>query len=208
MNLWLIFFSNSKNHLIRIWQSLLLVQAQLTQGHEHLTTHTEFANRAALLVSAFLVPPLISTIKPPMSLSQYTRLIFILKLWRVMNNVFSPPWISGPTAHILKAVLRVKWLWEDELVRNAWRSLIIELAAATGMLLLEILEGGERKLIDHHAESIEIETESGTEYKLDIDLKRQLWGMVAATWKFSSWEDAVRFLYIPLGCVVFRVIGV
>jgi hypothetical protein len=181
---------------VLIWQSFLLVQTQLTQGHAHLTTHTEFANRIASLVSAFFVP---SPSSPAASTdSQYKRLKFVSKLWRVMKNVFGSSWLSGPAEHILGNLIRVRWYYGDVRVRTTWSALSTELAASAGVFLLDLLNGdGDGDAPTEHS------AEVGN--VLNVDTKRELWGALANIWNGRDsevhiyWANAVKLLGIPFG---------
>ncbi|EPQ54576.1 hypothetical protein GLOTRDRAFT_129926 [Gloeophyllum trabeum ATCC 11539] len=89
------------NDLEFIWQSLLLVQAQLTQGHSHLTAEPENASQVAALFERLLA--LAATI--PTKMSDSLRLLY--RLWVVVTHVFSAPWLSGTADVILTALLNI-----------------------------------------------------------------------------------------------------
>ena len=75
-------------------------------------------------------------------------------------------------------------------MRSAWTTLAAELAAAAGVLLLDVFDEGEAS------------AEPAKGPVLDVDLKRRLWGVLATTWQVSGdvcWEDVVRFLSVPFG---------
>lgn len=190
-----------QNYLLQIWQSLLLVKAQLTQGHGHLTTHTEFAQRAASLVSAFLIPQS----SPPAVLAvgaQQNSLRIVLQLWRVMKNVYVSSWLSTPAKHILGEVFKLKWDTEDVNVKNAWDALTKDLSTVGELLLLDILDDNEDGKDIEDAGTRIGQPKAPGRTRLEVQLKRQLWDVLAKPCKSHKqlrWEDVVRFLAVPFG---------
>jgi hypothetical protein len=139
--------------------------------------------------------------------SQHNRLKLVLKLWRVVKNVFAFSWLPKPAERILRSMLGIKWYFLDERVKGAWGVLSAELAAALpvgaeGLFLLDNLNGsGDR-------DDTPTEQRQGNEgggRNIEIEMKRGLWGVLAKSWKGREadvgWEDAVRFLGIPFGYV-------
>jgi hypothetical protein len=121
-----------------------------------------------------------------------------------MKNVFASSWLPCPAEHILRRVLfwtGTKWVLGDERVRGAWGVLCADLVGAAdvgGAFLLDVLEGG-----GGGDETPTERRKRSEEVGVDDEVKRELWGVLANTWKGRqgdvSWEDAVRFLGIPFG---------
>lgn len=171
---------------MQVWQSLLLVQAQLTQGHGHLTTSADFTNRTIPLVSDFLK----HTQATSCAQSQSIRLTFVAKLWRVMTNVFPSSWLTAPAAGILTRALSVRWLLGEDDVFRAW-----------GLLTAQLVSAGWRRLIEklgHHDDS-----HAQNDFVADafnhspVNIDRQLWSLLAENWQEMSGEKATEFLVIP-----------
>ncbi|KAF7980499.1 hypothetical protein HWV62_38002 [Athelia sp. TMB] len=175
--------------LVQVWQSLLLIQAQLTQGHGHLTTPTAFADRAISIVSDLLEH---NQVAPPCADAQSVKLTLVSKLWRVMTNVFAAAWVVPPAARILTKTLSIRWTLADDGALNAWSTLTSQLASAGWTLLLEqsIRLGGECA----HGNDVNISVHSAA------GINRQLWSILAVNWQETSvppWEQAVEFLGVP-----------
>lgn len=115
---------------------------------------------------------------------QIRRLSLIRKLWSVSKNVFSTPWLSSPAEAILIAILKRDFCISDATVRGAWSKLCAELASTGVPGLLEIV-------------CVQ------SEHRREIEIKRQLWSVLAKTWEESedrfTWQDAVSFLGVPFG---------
>ena len=163
--------------LPHIWQSLLLVQTQLTQGHGHLTTPLTFAGRIASIVSGILFPLEAAD-------AQFRQLSFVQKLWTVMKNVFATSWLPAPAETILIAVLKRNFLLSRETVKAAWSQLCADLMSTGIPGLLDII-------------SIQ------NEHQGQLIVQRKLWGLCAKTWQGSedslTWKEVTSFLNIPLG---------
>ena len=174
---------------MQVWQSLLLVQAQLTQGRGHLTTPTAFADRAISIVFDLLEH---NQVAPPCTEAQSIKLTLVSKLWRVMTNVFAAAWVIPPAARILMKTLSIEWTLENDGVFNAWGNLTSQLVSVGWTLLLEqsIRRGGEGV----HGNGVNISVHSAA------GINRQLWSILAANWQETSappWEQAVEFLGVP-----------
>ncbi|KAF7985574.1 hypothetical protein HWV62_3851 [Athelia sp. TMB] len=178
--------------LVQVWQSLLLIQAQLTQGHGHLTTPTAFADRAISIVFDLLEH---NQVAPPCTDAQSVKLTLVSKLWRVMTNVFAAAWVVPPAARILMKILSIKWTLANDGVLNAWGTLTSQLASVGWTLLLEQSTrlGGECA----HGNGVNITVHSAA------GINRQLWSILAGNWQetsFPPWEQAVEFLGVPFAC--------
>jgi hypothetical protein len=173
-----------QTNLIEIWQSLLLAQAQLTQGNCHLTTPQTFTHQVASLVSVFFVPT--SQGATFSGEEQLRRLYLGTQLWTVIKNVFTTAWLPSPAESILRSILKRPFDLSDVNVKGAWSKLCSDLVAAGIPSLLELF-------------SIQDEREAGAE------AKRQLWSVLAKSLQLSSdkstWQDAVSFLDVSFGSV-------
>ncbi|KAG7442978.1 uncharacterized protein BT62DRAFT_343045 [Guyanagaster necrorhizus] len=113
-------------NLIGAWQSLLLVQTQLTQGGVHLTTSSGFAGRVFSIMTGFL-----SMSEPNGSVEAPTRsLRFVSQLWSVAKNVFADRWLHGLAEDLLKTTLTIQCPVETPDLHSAWSSLCEGLAAS------------------------------------------------------------------------------
>ncbi|KAK0464493.1 uncharacterized protein EV420DRAFT_1744857 [Desarmillaria tabescens] len=113
-------------NLIGTWQSLLLVQTQLTQGGVHLTTSSGFTGQVLSTMSGFL-----PTSGPNGSVEALTRsLRFVSSLWSVAKNVFSDPWLHGLAEDLLKKILAIQCPADTPDLHSAWANLCEDLAAS------------------------------------------------------------------------------
>ncbi|KDQ62521.1 hypothetical protein JAAARDRAFT_66222 [Jaapia argillacea MUCL 33604] len=165
--------------LAHSWQSLLLTQAQLTQGRGHLTTPPSFAEN----ITSFFVDYLASSLTDPAPEQQCSLLSIVYKLWSVMQNVYSASWISTAAGPILSTLLQRELSISDHKVKDAWSKLCSSLLLA-----------GSPNLLD----SLSTQTDEGAE----VLLKKSLWSVLARTWdgfaKSITWEGAVALIVIPV----------
>jgi hypothetical protein len=168
--------SRFQGELLHSWQSLLLVQAHLTQGDSYLTASSAFARRVASIVARFLVQ-----LEDPKV--QLIHVQFVQKLWAVMKNVFSSAWLSPPAEIVLAAVLKCNFTLADEDVRVAWSQLCADLISVGIPTLLHVVQTRSRS------------TEG-------LQVTRQLWAVLARTFQapddYVHWDDGTCFLAIPL----------
>ncbi|RDB15276.1 hypothetical protein Hypma_004793 [Hypsizygus marmoreus] len=169
--------SQFPGEIFHIWQSLLLVHANLTpdQVHGQLTATTSFAGRVASIVTRFLV----QTDDPN---GQVRRITLVKKLWAVMKNIFSSTWLPPPAEIILAASLKLHFSLLDENLTTAWSQLCADLISVGIPTIL-------------HLVSTRSESKEGQE------VTRQLWIVLARSWQRPDddvhWEDLVSFLMIP-----------
>lgn len=163
--------------LIHIWQGLLLVQAQLTQEHLHLTSSLSFAA---------IVASIIAKISTPLEQAdaQARYLFFIGKVWGVMKNVFKTSWLCSPAEIILAALLKKQFSLSDGQVKDLWSQLCADLVAVGIPTVLHVL----------HVRS---ESQEGTE------VTRELWLILAnngpLTTSEEDWMSLLCFLVMPFG---------
>ena len=162
--------------LIHIWQGLLLVQAQLTQEHLHLTSSSSFAAKVASIIAK------ISTSLEQAD-AQARYLSFIGKLWGVMKNVFKSSWLCSPAEIILATLLKKQFSFSDGQVKDLWSQLSGDLIAVGIPTVLHVL----------HVRS---------ESQEDIEATRQLWIVLANDSLTTSedWMSLLHFLVMPFGC--------
>ncbi|KAG0704225.1 hypothetical protein DFH29DRAFT_912381 [Suillus ampliporus] len=155
--------------LIHIWQSLLLVESQLTQGFYHLTTSADVVEESALIVTGFIPrTPEHSEESDPMLLvaAQARALAAITQLWSMMKNVFASQCISTTAKIILTDF--------DESVRDQWSRLCADLMATAIPSCIQGL---------HHLASSQMAERISRE-------------LCPETFR---WLDIVKFLVVPLG---------
>ncbi|CDO69848.1 hypothetical protein BN946_scf184884.g7 [Trametes cinnabarina] len=175
--------------LIHAWQALLLVQTQLTQEKEHLTTSPDLTSRTVSIISDFLswIPGPVVPFNAALSAdeAQYRVLTLCHQLWMVMRNVFSDYWLLTVAESILASVLRRTFDLSDERVRNAWSQFCAALVSVSAPKLIATL------VVEDEQSRV-------------IDVKRELWRMMANGWPSRipkpTPEDAVEFLAIPMRC--------
>ena len=165
----------NKGELLHSWQSLLLVRADLTQEHSHLTASSTFARQVASIVVGFLVQ-----LDDPKA--QLWRIQFVQKLWGVMGNVFSSSWLSPPAEIILSAVLKRNFTLADEDVKLAWSQLCADFISVGIPTLLHV-----------------VNVRSG--YAEGLQVTRQLWMILARSFQtpddYVHWDDVICLLTIP-----------
>ena len=168
-----------KDDLVFIWQALLLVQAQLTQGHRHLTTSSAFAVKISSLVSRFVTPTEECD-------AQIRELFLVKKLWTVMKNVFEKSWLASPAEIILAAILEQTFGFENNDVQALWNQLCADLISIGIPTIIHILF---------------VRSESRKEEK-ESQVTKQLWLLMAKRQLDSdecSWEELVLLLVVSLG---------
>ncbi|OCH86877.1 hypothetical protein OBBRIDRAFT_837831 [Obba rivulosa] len=172
-----------KGDEIRIWQTLLLANAQLTQESRHLMSPPACAQKAVTIIVNFLADPSLNATKLPSSHTQLSVLVLGKQLWKVMRNVFAPSWLTVAAESILTAVLKRKFDLQDAAVREVWSKLCAALVIASEPELLAKLT-------------------SDSEERGEADVRYHLWTVVAESWKSSepspSWQDTVKLLGVPL----------
>jgi hypothetical protein len=164
--------------LIHIWQGLLLVQAQLTQEHLHLTSSSSFAAKVASIIAKISTPL-------EQADAQARYLSFIGKIWGVMKNVFNPSWLSSPAEIILATLLKKHFSLSDGQVKDLWSHLCADLVAVGIPTVLHVL----------HVRS---ESQEG------MEVTRQLWLILANDGPLATseedWMSLLCFLVMPFGC--------
>lgn len=117
------------------------------------------------------------------------HLSLVNKLWAVLKNVFAASWLPPPAEVILAGVLKRNYNLEDERVKSAWSRLCADLISVGLPALLHIVS-------------------VRTAHNEELEVTRQLWSVLAKSWKESDngthWEELVSFLIIPLGYVFHR----
>lgn len=163
--------------LVHIWQGLLLVQAQLTQEHLHLTSSSSFAAKVASIIAKISTPL-------EQADAQARYLSFIGKLWAVIKNVFKSSWLCSPAEIILATLLKKQFSFSDGQVKDLWSQLCTDLIAVGIPTVLHVL----------HVRS---------ESQEDTDVTRQLWLILAnygpATGE-EDWMSLLYFLVMPFEC--------
>lgn len=173
--------------LIEIWQSLLLVESQLTQAFHHLTISVNLAEESALIITGF-IPQIPENSEEPDSTTviaaQVRALTAITQLWSMMKNAFDLKCISTIAKIILTNLLKHDFCLSDKSVLDWWSKLCADLiVAAMPSLTQEIF-----------AMNFSQMTETIT---------RKLWSLVAQSLlsqsEISCWLDIVKLLVVPLG---------
>lgn len=162
---------------------MLLTQAQLTQGFEHLTSTPPFILHLTELLKSFLIDPSLEwslDASAPSWSSQPLKLGFVRNLWTVARNVFASSTLAGTAQTLLYEVLKHDYMLGQYEVRDAWASLCAELVLV-----------GLPQLI----KELWTEQEQGQEK----EIKRELWRVVSKRWidSASSWNGAIELLKAP-----------
>jgi hypothetical protein len=172
--------------LIHVWQSLLLVEAQLTQGFHHLTTSANLAEESALVVTGFIPRTSGHAGEPdPMLLvaTQVRALAAITQLWSVMKNIFASLCISAAAKIILTDLLKHDFRLTDEGVRDRWNKLCADLMVTAMPSCIQ-------------------EFRTLTSSQTTEKIARELWSLVAQSLLSQSempcWLDNVKLLVVPL----------
>jgi hypothetical protein len=164
--------------LIHIWQGLLLVQAQLTQEHLHLTSSSSFAVKVASIIAKIL-----TSLEQVDVQARY--LSFIAKIWGVIKNVFKSSWLCSPAEIILATLLKKQFCLLDDQVKDLWSRLCADLVAVGIPTVLHVL----------HVRS---------ESQEDTEVTRQLWLILANDGPLATneedWMSLLCFLVMPVGC--------
>ncbi|KZT23479.1 hypothetical protein NEOLEDRAFT_1243258 [Neolentinus lepideus HHB14362 ss-1] len=156
-----------------IWQSLLLVQAQLTQGHGHLTTDPHIYS----LISALFVRLLALAVELPRKIVSSLR--FLHRIWVVVTNVFSAPWLPRMAAEVLSEVLRIKLPPEEEAEQFS------------GRLCSALLYCGQPSLMQRFVED-------GT-FDGNVNTRRETWTLLATKLHSipSDLQDIISLTVLP-----------
>lgn len=175
----------SQGELLRIWQTLLLVQAQLTQERKHLTTSAKASSRLLSAMTGFLcwqsVPE--TSAKGQMHVIQCNTLTLTKQLWLVVKNVFTEPWLQSNSGSVLAAILQQKFDLDVGAVRTVW-----------GELCAALVSAGNPGLLARLAVEDAIQGEA--------EVKRHLWTTLADAQLLrngSQWDDFVPLLTMPFG---------
>lgn len=168
-----------KSDLLQVWQSLLLVQAQLTQGHGHLTTLSSVvSDRITSIISGFLCPLDLPEVSNAVQV-QLDQLTLIRSLWSVLKNVFSISCLAALAESILVSILQRVFRLSDDKVNRVWSALCADLVVSSGAL----------PGVSHTGSNV---GEYGTK------VQRQLWDMVMNTpVREAQWKDLVSLLVMP-----------
>ncbi|KAF8158535.1 hypothetical protein B0H34DRAFT_807999 [Crassisporium funariophilum] len=165
------------SELIRIWEALLLVRAQLTQEHQQFTSPSIFAGKVASIVAGFSMPS-------DQTHAQARYLSFVSQLWATMKTVLAPASLSSPAEIILASLLKKQFALSDDVVKELWSQLCGDLMSVGIPTLLHVL----------HVRS---ESQEGTE------VTRQLWLVLASNGPLrdvdEDWADLLCFLVMPFG---------
>lgn len=170
--------------MIDIWQCLLLVQTQLTQGQGHLTMQ---AGRTAR-ISQFLVSLLSPHDEMQLSSTNRTRsLSLTCRLWSTARNVFASSWLEGMAKALLKPLLSFSVDFRNSELREAWSLLCADMLASASPEFL------------HHLLQTPLD-------KQEVELRRQLWIIthsqcVAENRLITDWHGLVSLLLSPIGYV-------
>lgn len=159
--------------MLHIWQALLLVQTQLTQGNRHLTALASFASEAASIVTRFAVQVDNAEV-------QVRHLKLIRKLWVVMKNVFASSWLPSPAEMILVSLLKCTFTLESDSVTDIWSKLCADLISVGIPSLVAVLNRDGASQADKH-------------------LTRRLWLVLGKhiTDDLVVWQEFVPLLAIP-----------
>ncbi|KAF6744459.1 hypothetical protein DFP72DRAFT_928782 [Ephemerocybe angulata] len=173
--------------LTGIWQALLLCQAHLTQGQNHLTASTPFATQLASLLTRLLTPTAPSEVL-------VTQLMLLQKCWRVLKNVFETSWLSIPAEIVLAGIIGQKIDLEDAAVREMWCGVCSELISAGAPTLLHIL---------HTRVTSPLRVGDGSEKEVmeELLVTRLLWVGLGRHYirggDGMGWTDLAPFLALP-----------
>lgn len=173
--------------LIEIWQSLLLVESQLTQAFHHLTISVDLAEESALVVTGF-IPQTPENSEEPDSTTviaaQVRALTAITQLWSMMKNAFALKCISTIAKIILTNLLKHDFCLGDKSVLDWWSKLCADLIVAA-------MPSWTQELFAMNSSQM---TETIT---------RKLWSLVAQSLlsqsEISCRLDIVKLLVVPLG---------
>lgn len=175
--------------MIEIWQSLLLVESQLTQAFHHLTISADLAEESALVVTGFIPQTPENSEGPDYTTviaAQVRALTAITQLWSMMKNAFALKCISIIAKIILTNLLKHDFRLSDKSVLDRWSKLCADLIVAA-------MPSWSQELF---ATSSSQMTETIT---------RKLWSLVAQSLlsqsEISCWLDIVKVFVVPLGYV-------
>lgn len=181
-------FHSMQPNIIQIWQSLLLVQSQLTRSHQHLTAPSSFARHIASIISGFSMP-----LDSPDAQIRY--LTMISKLWSVVKDVFTKPWLSSTAEKIFASLLKKRFDMSIDDVKKLWSHVCEELVSMGIPTLLHVLH---TRSLNHCLEEKEVTkciwvvmARNGEELAKDqvVDAAE------------DDWMDLIHLLAMPFGCV-------
>ncbi|KAJ7643990.1 hypothetical protein FB45DRAFT_285364 [Roridomyces roridus] len=165
-----------KQHLLRAWQSLLLMPSDLTQGYGHLTTPAPFPAKIADVICSFIVPV-------DRTEAQAQQLCLVSRMWNTVTNVFQPSWLASPAEAVLVAVLKQDYNISEEVVRDLWVAFCDKLGSY-GVC------SATREVLDR-APSVEV--------------KRRLWNTAVESVPKAdspvSWKDLAFLVGVPCRCM-------
>ncbi|KAG1748753.1 hypothetical protein EDB19DRAFT_1683495 [Suillus lakei] len=175
------------SELINIWQSLLLVESQLTQGLHRLAISADLAKESALVVTGFIPQNPENSEEPDSTTliaAQVRALAAITQLWSMMKNAFASKCVSTAAKIILTELLKHNFRLSDESVLDRWSKLCADLIVAA-------MPSWTQELFAMSSSQM---TETTT---------RRLWSLVAQSLisqsEISCWLDIVKLLVVPLG---------
>lgn len=182
-----------KREFLHIWQSVLLVQAHLTQEQEysHLTASSNFARRVASIVVRFLV-------QVDDDQARLQRIVFVQGLWGVMKNVFASAWLPPPAEIILARLLELDLgVGEEEAQGEGEKQEAVK--GAWSRLCADLVDVGIPTIL--HVVNVRSACKEG------LEVTRLLWAVLARALEkpdeYVHWDDVVCFLVIPLKWVFF-----
>ncbi|KZT73902.1 hypothetical protein DAEQUDRAFT_808069 [Daedalea quercina L-15889] len=171
--------------LLGSWQALLLVLAQLTQEHRHLTASPECALRVAHICRDVLEwqdDPAHKRLDE--TTLQMNQLRFVFMMWKVARNVFNASWLATAAEAILRAVLHRTYDLTIRASADTWAELC-------GTLVL----AGSPNLLPRMA--------VGSEARQESEIKRHLWSVLAKSWTSSDvkpdWQVTISLVTLPIG---------
>lgn len=190
-----------QEQLASIWQALLLCQANLTQGQNHLTASRPVAAQLANLITRFVTPIADSR-------ERVVQLGLVKKWWHVLKNVFEPSFVSIPAEIVLAGILSQDVDLKVGDVRRVWDEVCSDLVEAGVPTLLHVLHTRVTRVTMPAALDEDLEK---LQEKESISATRAIWailgkvGCVGAgmmnhegTGKVRmGWGDMAAFLAVP-----------
>ncbi|KAH9977578.1 hypothetical protein BJV74DRAFT_860296 [Russula compacta] len=177
-------YADLTTSILPVWQSLLLVQAQRIRGSGQPTASANFALQLSSLLSQFLPDPLVPLSGEAQSIEvQRQSLVISNQLWTVVQEIFSPRWLTPVASSFLAAVLQRTFYLADQEVLTSWSVLCSSL----------IVVG-----IPNALESVSLQDEP----EQALGIKRQLWRLMATQCDNSmpsNWQNLLSILVFPIG---------
>src|SRR6266446_6089271 len=116
--------------VLPVWQSLLLVKAQPTQGTSQ-PTSADFGPQLSSLLSQLLPEPWATLPGEAKALKvQVQSLVISNQLWIVVQNTFSQPWLAPVASSFLAAILQRTFYLASQEVLAHWSLLCSTLISA------------------------------------------------------------------------------